>query len=91
MHRAGKTSLQGADLDFLACIPDGRQWLVQVCHDLSDPQTLARELRALQDAQQEHPQAHCLLIALLTPAVLDLPPSIELHKAAVWLLGEEGA
>lgn len=81
----------GFEVDFLATLPGGEQWLVQVCHDLSDPQTLAREVRALQDARQERPQARCLLVALVTPAVLDLPAPIELQRAAVWLLGEGAA
>lgn len=79
----------GYEVDFLAHLPDGQQWLVQVCYDLTDPHVLAREVRALQDAQQEYPRARCLLIALIKPAVLELPPFIELHGAAVWLLGEE--
>lgn len=49
----------GLEVDFLATLPDGQQWLVQVCHDLTDPQTLAREVRALQDAQPAHPHARC--------------------------------
>lgn len=79
----------GYEVDFLAQLPDGQQWLVQVCHDLTDPQTLTREVRALQDARQEHPQARCLLVAFIAPAVLELPTPVELHRAAAWLLGDD--
>ncbi|MCZ2406881.1 MAG: ATP-binding protein [Burkholderiales bacterium] len=81
----------GFEVDFLAMLPGGEPWLVQVCHDLTDPGTLAREVRALQEARQEHPGARCLLVAMIVPTVLELPEPIELHRAATWLLGEPAA
>lgn len=80
----------GYEVDFHAALPDGAQWLVQVCQDLGDAATLQREVRALQDARQQWPGARCLLIAQHAPATLALPPEIELHRASAWLLGSSG-
>jgi predicted AAA+ superfamily ATPase len=79
----------GFEVDFCARWPEGHVWLVQVCADLSDASTLARELRALEDARASWPQARKMLVALYTPAVANLPPGIELHRATTWLLEAE--
>jgi predicted AAA+ superfamily ATPase len=79
----------GFEVDFCARWPEGHVWLVQVCADLSDASTLARELRALEDARASWPQARKMLVALYTPAVANLPPGIELHRATSWLLEAE--
>lgn len=76
----------GFELDFHATLPDGQQWLVQVCMDLADPETREREVRALLDARPCWPKARCLLVALWVPPVVPLPAGIELHPAAQWLL-----
>jgi predicted AAA+ superfamily ATPase len=77
----------GYEVDFLASMPDGRTHLVQVCLDLSDPGTLAREVRALQDAATHWPNARAMLVSQSAPAVLPLPAGMELHRASSWLLG----
>ncbi|MCX7121521.1 MAG: ATP-binding protein [Gammaproteobacteria bacterium] len=41
------------EVDFLAQTVDGRQKLIQVCWDVSDEETLARETRALKAAEKE--------------------------------------
>jgi predicted AAA+ superfamily ATPase len=79
----------GFEVDFCARWPEGQVWLVQVCADLSDAPTLARELRALEDARASWPEARMMLVALYTPAVANLPPGIELHRATTWLLEAE--
>jgi predicted AAA+ superfamily ATPase len=79
----------GFEVDFCARWPEGQIWLVQVCADLSDASTLARELRALEDARASWPEARMMLVALYTPAVANLPPGIELHRATTWLLETE--
>jgi hypothetical protein len=79
----------GFEVDFCARWPEGQVWLVQVCADLSDASTLARELRALEDARASWPEARMMLVALYTPAVANLPPGIELHRATTWLLEAE--
>lgn len=76
----------GYEVDFHAALPSGEQWLVQVCLDLGDSATLQREVRALQDARQQWPQARCLLVAQQVPPTVALPPGIELHRASHWLL-----
>lgn len=40
-------------MDFIAVFPEGAKMLVQVCADLSAPDTCKRELRALQAAMKE--------------------------------------
>lgn len=76
----------GYEVDFCATLPSGQQWLVQVCQDLADAQTLQREVRALQDARQQWPEARCLLVAQQALPTAALPPGIELHRASHWLL-----
>lgn len=77
----------GFEVDFYALLPDGQQWLVQVCSDIGDAATLQREVRALQDAQALWLQARCLLVAQYMPAVVNVPAGVELHRASTWLLG----
>lgn len=81
----------GYEVDFHAALPDGEQWLVQVCLDIGEAATLQREVRALQDARQAWPQARCLLIAQYAPPTVAMPAGIELHRASTWLLSASGA
>jgi predicted AAA+ superfamily ATPase len=76
----------GYEVDFLARDAAGHEALIQVCADASDPATLAREVRALQDAATLWPHAELQLITLGQPSVVDLPPEIKLCLAADWLL-----
>ena len=76
----------GLEVDFRATLPDGQTWLVQVCLDATAPATWAREVRALQDARKDWPQARCLLIALDLPLHAAPPEGIECHTATSWLL-----
>ncbi len=80
---------RGWEVDFLARYVDGREELLQVCADTSDGTVLEREVRALQDAQREHPRAVLRLI------ILDRDsgprgglPGIEILPASDWLLEE---
>lgn len=45
------------EVDFLARYPAGGEKLIQVCADPSNPETIARELRALASATTHHPRA----------------------------------
>lgn len=76
----------GYEVDFLARHPDGRQELIQVCTNIDDDGTLARELRALVDAAAELPRAQPLLFVLDKPAVI--PPTGDVAVVGVrdWLL-----
>lgn len=76
----------GLEVDFLARYPGGREELIQVCADLSASQTRAREVEVLLEAAQAHRKAALHLITLDAPVRVDLPPEIELHDAATWLL-----
>lgn len=77
----------GYEVDFLARSRDSRQWLIQICASLDDPATLAREVRAMQEAMAEHPQAHPLLLVLESrlpqPSV---PAPIQIMPAWQWML-----
>jgi predicted AAA+ superfamily ATPase len=74
------------EVDFLARFPDGRQQLIQVCADLHDPKTRAREFRALECAAHEHPGAHRLIITLVSEMVSDRPPGVRIVPAVDWFL-----
>jgi len=76
----------GFEVDFLARGVDGEQTLIQVCAELDNPATLAREVRALQDAARTWPQAALQLITLSAPPAGTVPAGVALHLAADWLL-----
>jgi predicted AAA+ superfamily ATPase len=77
----------GREVDFLASQRDGTQQLVQVVDDLSDADTRARELGALVDAHEEHPEAsRLLLVGGAIPRNLELPEQIEVQPIWRWLL-----
>jgi hypothetical protein len=75
----------GFEVDFYARGLDGNEALIQVCADLDSPDTLAREVRALQDAAIIWPNASLQLIALNRPKET-LPQEIQFHTASEWLL-----
>jgi uncharacterized protein len=91
-RRAAETTYVkcGSDLevDFLARYPDGREELVQVCADFSDPGTRERELRALEAAAALHPQAVRRLLVLNRDAATGIhhPPGVHLEAASDWIL-----
>lgn len=74
------------EVDFLARFPDGRQELIQACADLGDAATREREARALLAASREHPRAGLSLITLTPESGRNIPPEIQIHNAAIWLL-----
>ena len=75
----------GFEVDFYARGLEGDEALIQVCADLDSPDTLAREVRALQDAAMTWPNASLQIIALNRPNGI-LPQEIHLHMASDWLL-----
>jgi uncharacterized protein len=75
----------GYEVDFFARDSAGNQALIQVCAELDHPATLAREVRALQDARSAWPDASLQIITLDQPKG-DLPPEVQLHLAPDWLL-----
>jgi predicted AAA+ superfamily ATPase len=75
----------GFEVDFYARGLDGDEALIQVCADLDTPDTLVREVRALQDAATAWPNAALQLITFNQPKGI-LPPEIQLYLASEWLL-----
>jgi len=76
----------GFEVDFFARYPDGGEELLQVCASLDDPETRAREIRALQDAATQYPGAGRRLIAFDAPPAFELPNGVTFTRAADWLL-----
>ena len=77
----------GLEVDFLARHPAVGEDLVQVCADVSAPETLSRELRALRAAAKEHPRAARRLLVLDRDALTGVSaPGIEVRPAYEWLL-----
>lgn len=81
----------GFEVDFLARDVSGVETLIQVCADLDHPDTLEREVRALQDAAATWPKAALQLITLNPLISGTLPPGIQLCLAGDWLLSSGGA
>lgn len=80
---------EGLEVDFLARHPGAGEELIQVCADLSAPETLARELRALTAAAKEHPRAAQRLLVLDRDALAQVSaPAVEVQPAYEWLLAE---
>ena len=78
---------EGLEVDFLARFRDGREELVQVCSDLTQPETLNRELRALAEAGREHPKAlRRILVATSDAVPPQSPPDVLIQPAYLWLL-----
>ncbi|MDZ7369589.1 MAG: ATP-binding protein, partial [candidate division KSB1 bacterium] len=78
---------EGYEVDFLAKFPDGRRELIQVCADLEDPDTLQREIRALEAARSEYPNAELRLITLTPDIGSGFSKSIRVTAATEWFLG----
>lgn len=94
LHRRGAEvnyvrTANGYEVDFLARDVSGKLTLIQVCAELDNPATLAREVRALQDAQETWPDAALQLITLHAPTVAGLPQGIALCLAGDWLLASD--
>ncbi len=77
----------GYEVDFLARHQDGTEELIQVCASADDPETLAREIRALKETASVYPRARQLILTqesrLPFPSV---PPSMEILPAWQWML-----
>ena len=78
---------EGYEVDFLARGPTGEADLIQVCVDLSDPATAAREFRALDSAARQFPFARKRLLTLTHDALPEeVPSGFEVQTAYEWLL-----
>lgn len=77
----------GYETDFLARHQDGTEELIQVCAAVDDPNTLTREVRALQDAAAQYPRARQLILTLESRLPFpSVPPPITILPAWQWML-----
>ena len=80
---------EGYEVDFHARFPDRRQLLIQVCSDLSQPKVLERELRALESASEQYPQAERMILVLTREEASQVSAgTISIKPAYEWLLEE---
>ncbi len=82
----------GADLevDFFATRPGDPPLLVQVCMDTTADATWNREIRAIEAAAREHPDAEAVLVTQdPTPPHRPLPSRLRWMAATQWLLESE--
>ncbi len=76
----------GFEVDFCARSLQGDVSLIQVCADTDSAVTQEREVRALQDAATDWPDASLQIITLHQPKT-QWPPEIQVSTASDWLLG----
>lgn len=77
---------EGYEVDFLVKTPDKKIQLIQSCSDITDKETFSREIRALQSASKEFPDATPILITLDAIPPTGLPAGITWIPAVEWLL-----
>lgn len=81
----------GREVDFVVASRDGPTRLVQVCADLTDPDTRRREVLALEEAMSETGAEHATLVTLNEEGVLPCAGGrIRLVPAWMWLLDLAG-
>ncbi|MBX7207855.1 MAG: ATP-binding protein [Verrucomicrobiaceae bacterium] len=89
-ERAYVRTASGAEVDFLATPLTGRPTLIQVCADMSDPTTRAREFRALTEAMAEHKRLPGLILTAtstgLSHAQAEAPKGVTIRAAWEWML-----
>lgn len=79
---------EGGEVDFHASAPGRETLLVQVAASVTDEGTFGREVRALQAAVVQYPEARPLLLTLdSSPPPHEVPDGIE-WRPTRWLLGE---
>lgn len=78
---------EGWEVDFLARHPESGEDLIQVCADVRNKDTRARESRALTEAAKEHRHAKRTLLVLDRDAVAGMKdPHLQVKAAYEWLL-----
>lgn len=75
------------EVDFAVRLADGQHDLIQVCQDIGDAKTRERELRALEEARQDFPNAKLRLLVLERSNWNPETPSVEVQSVQDWLLG----
>jgi len=88
--RAYVRTARGGEVDFLATPLTGLPTLIQVCADMSDPATRAREFRALSEAMAGHKNSPGLILTAtstgLSHARTEAPQGITIRPAWEWML-----
>jgi predicted AAA+ superfamily ATPase len=80
----------GLKVDFLARYPGEGEELLQVCADLSTPETRTRELRAMTAAAKEYPQAGRRLLVMDRDTLAQVKEAaIEAQPVCEWLLADQ--
>jgi predicted AAA+ superfamily ATPase len=80
----------GLEVDFLSRGVTGSETLIQVCADPDNPDTLEREVRALQAAAVEHRvERQLILTAASRLPFPEVSKPIEIFPAWQWMLEEE--
>ncbi|CAN5264367.1 ATP-binding protein [soil metagenome] len=80
----------GFEVDFLSRNADGGQSLIQVCAGVDAPETLAREVRALQSAAEDYPADELLLLTAESRLPFpEVPAPIKILPAWGWMLQPE--
>lgn len=81
---------EGCEVDFLATPLSGNPTLIQVCADVSDPGTRAREFRALSAAMDEYQKLPGLLLTAsstgISHAQNEAPKRVTVRPAWEWML-----
>ena len=81
---------EGYEVDFFTRDPEGNASLIQVCTDISDPDTREREVRALVSATDQYRGATPLLLTFETqPRQSALPAPLRWQPVIAWLLGDK--
>jgi predicted AAA+ superfamily ATPase len=82
-------TVDGLEVDFLVRYRADGEELIQICADPSEPETLSRELRALEMAMKEHPDASQRLLVLDRDALVCAGElQVEVQPVYEWLLAK---
>jgi predicted AAA+ superfamily ATPase len=77
----------GFEVDFAVTTPEGARELIQVCTGLDDPETREREIRALQEARAECPEAQAFILTMESRLPYpEVPQGIEVLPAWEWIV-----
>ncbi len=85
----------GYEVDFHAQFADGREFLIQVCADISPEEVRERELRGLEEASREHRHATKLLLLLDHEQKLFIPENLggnmSVKTVYEWILNRDSS
>jgi predicted AAA+ superfamily ATPase len=80
---------KGYEIDFRARHLDGREEFIQVCASVDDPETLAREVRALANAPADYHEVERIILTAETRLPFpEVPSGIRILPAWKWMLAD---